>query len=232
MRDTRSNDPNDWTLYKDHKKLLQRDCKSDYHNYISDMLCVEGDSNPKRFWSYINSKRCENSGVAPLIKDGVLQSDSTAKSNMLNNQFASVFTNEEASDLPDLGISPHPPVPSFFIDSEGIRKLLANFKPHPASGPVNLSVYLLKETTDELVPILCLLFNATLHQGKIPRAWKSADVTPICVTNTNPISLTSIVCKTAEHIIHSQIMQHLDAHNLLSNANLDSGRSAPAIRSS
>ena len=30
-----------------------------------------------------------------------------------------------------------------------------------------------------------------------------------------PISLTSIICKTAEHIIHSQIIRHLDSHNLL-----------------
>ncbi|XP_072014766.1 uncharacterized protein [Amphiura filiformis] len=136
------------------------------------MLCGEGDSNPKRFWSYIKSKRCENSGVAPLMKHGVLQSDSTTtcKSNMLNDQFASVFTNEDASDLPDLGISPHPPVPSFSIDTEGVRKLLANIKPHTASGPDNLPAYLLKEAADELAPILCLLFNATVHQGKIPLA--------------------------------------------------------------
>ena len=185
------------------------------------MLCEE-DGNPKRFWSYIKSKRCENTGIAPLMEDGILQSDSATKSNMLNDQFVSVFINEDSSDLPDLDTSPHPTVPSFSIDCKGERKLLVNIKPHTACGPDNLPAFLLKEAADELAPIFCLLFNATLHQGKIPHAWKSADVTPIYKKgdkhrpeNYRPISLTSIVCKTAEHIIHSQIIHHLDNHNML-----------------
>ena len=33
--------------------------------------------------------------------------------------------------------------------------------------------------------------------------------------NYMPISLTSICCKTMKHIIHSQVMQHLDTNNIL-----------------
>ena len=33
--------------------------------------------------------------------------------------------------------------------------------------------------------------------------------------NNRPISLTSICCKTMEHIIQSQVMQHLDIHKIL-----------------
>ena len=90
----------------------QRECRTAYHTYIqaayiSDMLCEE-DSNPKRFWSYIKSTRCENPGVAPLLQDGILQCDASAKANLLNDQFTSVFMRENASHLPDLGASPHP----------------------------------------------------------------------------------------------------------------------------
>ena len=99
---------------------------------------------------------------------------------------------------------------------------LANIKPHTACGPDNIPARLLKEASDELAPVLCLLFNATLHQGKIPCDWKSANVTPIFKKgdkhkpeNYRPISLTSIICKTMEHIIHSQVMRHLDTHDLL-----------------
>ena len=161
-------------------------------------------------------------GVAPLLQDGILQCDASAKANLLNDQFTSVFTRENASHLPDLGASPHPPVPAFIIENEGVRKLLANINHHSACGPDNLPAYLLKEAANELAPVLSLLFNATLNQVKIPLEWKEANVVPIFkkgdkhrAENYRPISLTSIVCKTAEHIIHSQIIRHLDSHNLL-----------------
>ena len=35
------------------------------------------------------------------------------------------------------------------------------------------------------------------------------------LVNYRPISLTSLLCKAAEHIIHSKIIRHLDDHNLL-----------------
>ena len=211
----------DWAKYKDIKKSMQKECRSTYNSFIKDML-NEDDGKPKRFWSYIKSTRCDNTGVAPLMKDGILQSEASTKANLLNDQFTSVFTHEEGTNLPDLGTSPHATIPDFSINQEGVRKLLANIKPHTACGPDNIPARLLKEASDELAPIFCLLFNATLHQGKIPRDWKTANVTPIFKKgdkhkpeNYRPISLTSIICKTIEHIIHSQIMHHLDTHDLL-----------------
>ena len=185
-------------------------------------MLSDEEGKPKRFWSYIKSLRCDNSGVAPLLKDGILQCESSTKANMLNDQFASVFTHENTSELPDLGNSPHPSIIDFSISAEGVRRLLSNIKTHTACGPDNLPARLLKEAADELAPILCLLFNATLHQGKIPLEWKSANIAPIFKKgdkhrpeNYRPISLTSIICKSVEHIIHSQIMHHLDTLNLL-----------------
>ena len=35
-------------------------------------------------------------------------------------------------------------------------------------------------------------------------------------SNYRPISLTAVCCKVMEHILHSQVMQHLDLHNILS----------------
>ena len=35
-------------------------------------------------------------------------------------------------------------------------------------------------------------------------------------SNYRPISITSIACKTLEHIIHSNLMNHLERHNILS----------------
>ena len=52
--------------------------------------------------------------------------------------------------------------------------------------------------------------------------WHKANVTPIYKTgnrsdpaNYRPVSLTSIPCKMFEHIIHTNIMRHLEKYKLL-----------------
>ena len=202
---------------------MQRDCRETYISYVNNMFADDSTGNSKRFWSFIKGKRCDSTGISPLMNDGILQCNSHIKAEVLNDQFVSVFTNEDLSSLPDLGVSPHPIIPSFTISIEGVKRLLCKLKPHTATGPDGVPAYLLKEGSEELAPALALLFQASLHQGKIPAAWKTADVAPIFKKgdhhnsgNYQPISLTSIICKVMEHIIHSQIIHHLDYHGLLS----------------
>lgn len=74
------------------------------------MISSDLTNNPKRFWSFIKSKRCETTGVAPLRDiDGLTYSDGESKANILNQQFSSVFnSDEDVSTIPDKGPSPHP----------------------------------------------------------------------------------------------------------------------------
>ena len=95
--------------------------------------------------------------------------------------------------------------------------------PHKATGPDNFLTRLLKDFTPEISPALTLIFLASLHQGTTPDDWKKANITPIfkkgdCSSQANyqPISLTSVCSNVMEHIIHSQIIQHLDTHKILS----------------
>ena len=53
----------------------------------------------------------------------------------------------------------------------------------------------------------------TLLIGKRPIFKKGDRITP---SNYRPISLTADCCKVMEHILHSQVMQYLDLHNILS----------------
>lgn len=212
----------DHTRYKHLKKQMQADCRKTYDTYVANMICDDSSGKSKKLWSFIKSKRCDNSGVAPLMKNGVLKCDSTTKANILNDQFVSVFTDEQTTSLPDLGPAVHPEVPNFSISVAGIEKLLSNLKPFTATGPDNIPAYLLKEGANELAPALSLLFEASLHQGKIPHSWKTADVSPIFKKgdrhrpeNYRPISLTSIICKLLEHVVHKQIISHLDTNGLL-----------------
>jgi hypothetical protein len=134
-----------------------------YWNYIEKIICDlpinepgQFDSSrakPKILFSYIKNTRSDNSGVAPLKKEGKLITETEEKANILNQQFQSVFTNETDLNIPDKGPSPHPQIPSINISETGINKLLANLNPHKAFGPDNINSRVLKELKDQLAPI-------------------------------------------------------------------------------
>ena len=110
------------------------------------------------------------------------------------------------------------------LQAFGITKLLKDLDPSKASGPDHIPAKFLNLFAEELTPCLYILFSASLKQGVIPADWKKALITPIFKkgsrsdpANYRPISLTSLVCKTLEHIIYSHIMGHLELNNILSN---------------
>ena len=103
--------------------------------------------------------------------------------------------------------------------------MLKKLKEHKAAGPDEITTKLLKTLASELAPALELLYQATMKQGHIPDDWRQAKVAPIYKKgdrsfpeNYRPVSLTSVLCKTAEHIVTSHIHQHLDKYNILTNA--------------
>ena len=171
----------------------------------------------------MKSLRKDSCGIPTLVKDGVTYNTNLEKSNILNQHFYSVFTNDSSSLLPEMGQSPYPDVPLFDINVAGVAKLLQEVVPFKATGPDGIPPRLLKEMSNELAPSLTLIFRASIHQSSIPSDCKTALVTPLFKkgsksnpTNYRPISLTSICCKSLEHIMYSNIMSHLKLHNVLS----------------
>jgi hypothetical protein len=76
---------------------------------------------------YIKNKKDDKCGVAPLKRNGLTFSDSTTKANILNSQFSSVFTSEDLSNMPDMGVSSTPEIPPIIIHHNGVMKLLTSF---------------------------------------------------------------------------------------------------------
>ena len=176
-------------------------------------------------YSFIKSKKCDASGVAPLSSNGVNHSNSVKKANILNNQFTSVFTKEDLSSIPELNTTEHPSVKSIVVNRKGVFRLLKDVNQHKATGPDAIPERLLKSLCDEVVDILCVIFQASLDQGKIPTAWKQAYISPVFlrrVTDTRhpstTVSLTSVCCKILEHIVHSYVISHLDTNQIISDA--------------
>ena len=133
----------------------------------------------KKFWEYIKSLKKDASGVYSLKDDIVLVLDSKGKAEILNHQYASVFTEEDIDSDPDLGISPHPTMPAIIIQRAGVDKLLRNLQPNKAAGPDRRSPHCLKEVSKELSPLYTRLFQKSINEGYVPRECGAAHISPI-----------------------------------------------------
>ena len=90
------------------------------------------------------------------------------------------------------------------------------------SGPDLVPARILKLASKELAPVLSLIYQQSYDTNQVPLDWQQANVTAVFKkgdksnpANYRPVSLTCILCKSMEHIIFSQIMNHLDRHKIL-----------------
>ncbi len=188
---------------KRHKKLQRDTAKSirkAHWDFVNNILCESlANHDSKPFWKYVKSKRHENNGVSPLMKNGTLHSDSAAKANILNSQFQSVFTPDDGTETPRLEGESYPEINRLVITQEGVRKLLDKINPNKASGPDNIPGRVLKELATEIAPVLTVIFQRSLDTGTLPTTWTQANITPIykkgskhAAENYRPVSLTCI----------------------------------------
>ena len=122
----RHNKPNDWVNFKDQRTFVQKAMKKAHHDYLNNIFSEEGN---KGMWRYIKNKKSGSSSVGILHSNGKTAIDPSEKANMLNEQFASVFSTDESTDSPDLGPSPHPPMPEIKISEVGVLALLKKLSP-------------------------------------------------------------------------------------------------------
>ena len=108
------------------------------------------------------------------------------------------------------------------VDPKGVAKLLDGLNEHKAPGPDGLNARVLKECSNEISPILALIFKESLARGDVADEWRQANVSPVFkkgekydAANYRPVLLTCICCKTIEHILVSNINKHLALDSIL-----------------
>ena len=156
-------------------------------------------------------------------KDSFLKIDSRKISDILNNQFQSVYTREDTSNLPGKGLSPHSTMKNIILNISGVIILLKNLNPYKAAGPDRNPIIILKSAGEELAPALTKIFQKSLNSGRVPEDWRKANIATIFkkgdkhqAGNYRPVSLTSVTCNILEHIVNSIIMSHIQANSILS----------------
>ena len=213
----------DWSAFREVKKSIKKSLNTAHWDYINNILSDSLNNNDsKPFWNYIKAKKQDNVGISPLKRDGVLFNDKIDKAKILNDQFTSVFTQEDGNAIPTLKGDKFPSIDELTITSEGIEKLLHDLKPNKASGPDCVPARFLKETATELAPALGAFFTQSLNKSTLPKDWTQANITPVYKKgsryqpeNYRPVSLTCICCKVMEHVICKHIIKHTEKHSIL-----------------
>ena len=214
----------DWSKYKTCKAQAQKDIRKAHLTYLNRTLnnSLENGNN-KAFWKYIKAKRNDHIGVAPLKHNDALYVDSKAKAGILNRQFYSVFTKSDPEEPePEIKGIKYPSIPELKIHTKGIHKLLSDLDVNKASGCDNIPNRILRECAEELAPAIASIFQQSIDTGNLPSDWRKANVSPIYkkgsrheASNYRPVSLTSVCCKTLEHVISRHVRNHLEKHDIL-----------------
>ena len=176
----------------------------------------------KKFWKYIKSMLKDTTSINILHFNGEDYTNSETKANILNNQFTSVFTKTtECLFLVSL-------VNLFQIYLRFQLRLMVSITYWPTLMHIrqlamDQMTYLLDFKRICSTNFSSTNFNFAVLQKLNSHNWKIANISPIHKknnradpTNYRPISLTSICCKTLEHIIYLSIFFHLEKPNLLS----------------
>ena len=155
-------------------------------------------------------------------------STSVDKAKAFNHYFSSIFTKESVPNLnslrSELDVSrSNESVEDLPISGHDVFNQLRVIDTTKASGPDVIPGRLLKEGADWLAGPLTELFNKSIEAGQLPRDWTRANMTPVfkkgnkhSPSNYRPVSLTSLVVKILERLIHSRITDFLDQHRKLS----------------
>ena len=169
----------DYAKARNKVKRMMRQCKRRFESDIA----KKSKSNPKVFWSHVRSRLKTKEGVAPLRedpknKDSVKFTDKE-KANILQNQFASVFTREPDGDIPNIRLRTNANIWNVHVTSEMVKEEINNMNVNKSCGPDNIHPRMLKQLISYISTPIAILLNKSMHEGAIPRDWKQAYVTPI-----------------------------------------------------
>ena len=210
--------------YEDTAKKLKKMIRNAKRN-MEKKLATERYYNSKPFYNYIKKKSTTRSTIGPLINNqGDTVSEEEEIAEELNEYFASVFTREDLTSVPDPApMRSRTKLRGTWISTEKVRKKINKLKKHGAAGPDGIRPQLLQQCADEISPVLAMIGRKSLGTGTVPEEWKKANVVPIykkgsksSPANYRPVSLTSVCCKVIESIIKDDLVAHLKTNKLIS----------------
>ena len=233
IKASRSNDPDDWKVFKRSRNLVNSEIKNAKALYYANAL-HENKNNLKKTWNIINeltSRKQYNSHVSELKVNGSSITNPQELSNEFNDYFVNIGpkladkitcnqnTNSYMEYLEPLdnGIN----FQMKTITSSNVFSMLSKLSKSKATGLDRISARLLRECPDLIADSLCLIFNHSINSGVFPDEWKCSKVIPLFKqgerhdpNNYRPISIIPVVAKVFERIIYDQVKAFIDENKL------------------
>ena len=181
--------------------------------------------NPKYFFAYAKAKSAIKVPIGPLEEDGNIVEDAQEISQILQNQFKSVFSQPKFSetDVTRLGQADQN-LCDIEVTVDDIAEAINKLSPESAPGPDGIPPVLLKKCVKSLNEPFRILWTESMRTGKIPSRLKLGVISPVHkngprsqAKNYRPITLTSHIIKIFERVLTKKLVEYLET-NLLFNA--------------
>jgi hypothetical protein len=219
----KSNNPSHWENFRSlRNKVIReiRNAQNQFQKKLTEKLNTSH-RDPKSWWKLVKqimgSSKNLNTRSQPLDCNGNMLFDDKEKADAFNNYFAAQSNVDDSkTPLPPLNRSSEATLHDIEVNPDEVTDILATLNTTKASGPDLIHPRLLREGANQLGFPLAILINTSMKEGKFPKQWKLANVSPIykkddksLVTNYRPISLLSCLGKVVEKCVYKKLNNYL-----------------------
>ena len=159
--------------------------------------------------------------MAPYYKK-LITGSLDSGSQRVNTYFASVFTKEDNTSMPQAERVFRGPETELLTDLTINEDALSDLRKDKAPEPDELSPKLLKELREQISLSITMIFRRSLLDGEVPEDWRYVNVCPIYkkgekaqAANYRPVSLISQLSKMFETFAKNALVNHLEKNHLI-----------------
>jgi hypothetical protein len=208
----------DFETFKSLRRCFKADVAAVYREYVRR---VNNDikTDPKKFWSFLNSKNNSSSIPASMVYNNATITDPQIIVDSFADHFSKSFTRDAASTLSSASL-PYDNLTLTRVSDDDVLKAIKCLKPNMTSGPDEIPSLVIRDCAAVFADPLCFLFNLILNTSCYPMRLKTSAVRPIHkkddrseITNYRPIALISNFAKVFEYVLYNSSL-HYVSHKL------------------
>ena len=123
-----------WRAYRKICNKVNKMVQSAHEQYRTRILDTTFSGHQRQFWKYIKAMK-KSTSIPSLTVDDHTITNAKDKATALNDQFQSVFTVEDLTNMPEIGTGNFHTMQPIQSSESGIQTLLQNLDANKAPGP-------------------------------------------------------------------------------------------------